>query len=440
MCAVNMVSFSAFAAKADLSSPQPRSDADLKPRSAYIHIPFCRRRCYYCDFPVSVVGDRRRGENSGTIRQYMQVLGEEIAATPPMGAMLDTVFLGGGTPSLLSVEQLGCILDALARRFGIAANAEISMEMDPGAFDLDHIRGYRQAGVNRVSLGVQAFQSELLQACGRSHTVADINIATDLIRQVDFPTVSLDLISGLPRQTMAQWRDSLAQAIALAPDHLSIYDLTIEPETAFGHWYQPGVKPLPSEDLTADMYRLAQKNLTTAGYEHYEISNYAKPGRQCRHNRTYWENRPFYGFGMGAASYVQNQRFSRPRKTREYQQWVKDYVAAGGQIDAPTTSPAEKLLDMFMVGLRLADGINLSALTIEFGAGILPRLEKCLTPYIRQGWVTVIGFVGDCDRFSKPDPINTLFKSGMGYLKLTDPEGFLYSNVVLVALFEEFSN
>ena len=427
----------AFAAKSDLSSLKSKSD-ESETRSAYVHIPFCRRRCYYCDFPVSVVGDRLRGENSGTIRQYVEVLCAEIAATPSMGSPLQTVFFGGGTPSLLSIDQLRRILDALEQRVGIAAEAEISMEMDPGAFDLDHIQGYRQAGVNRVSLGVQAFQPTLLNACGRSHTAAEIDIAVGWIRQTDFPTFSLDLISGLPNQTMTQWQDSLAQAIALAPDHLSMYDLTIEPETAFGHWYQPGTKPLPSEALTADMYRLAQKTLTAAGYEHYEISNYAKPGHQCCHNRTYWENRPFYGFGMGAASNIQGQRFSRPRKIREYQQWVNAFVAAGGEIDCPITSAQEKLLDTFMVGLRLAEGLNLSALTMEFGGDILAPLERCLIPYIRQGWVTVIGFEADCDRISQPTPVETLLKNGAGYLKLTDPEGFLYSNVVLVALFEEF--
>ena len=430
---------SAFPAKAGLSSPELKSEA-LEPRSAYVHIPFCRRRCYYCDFPVSVVGDRRRGENSGTIRQYVEVLCEEIAATPPIGSTLETIFFGGGTPSLLSVDQLRHVLDALEQRFGIAAEAEISMEMDPGAFGLDHIRGYLHAGVNRVSLGVQAFQPELLQACGRSHTAADIEIAVDFIHQTDLANFSLDLISGLPNQSMAQWQDSLAQAIALAPDHLSIYDLTIEPETAFGHWYQPGVKPLPSEELTVNMYRLAQKTLTAAGYEHYEISNYAKPGYQCRHNRTYWENRPYYGFGMGAASYVRGKRFSRPRKTQEYGQWVKEFAAAGGQIDCPITSPQEKLLDQFMVGLRLSEGVNLRELTIEFGADILAPLDRCLTPYIRQGWVSVMGVEGDCDRASNSAPVETLLKNGVGYLKLTDPDGFLYSNLVLVALFEEFSN
>ena len=206
------------------------------PSSAYVHIPFCRRRCFYCDFPISVVGDRKRGETSGTIDQYVQVLCQEIAITPVLG-QLQTIFFGGGTPSLLSVDQLNCMLAALQKRFGISHNVEISMEVDPGTFDLEHIQGYRSAGINRISLGVQAFQEKLLQVCGRSHNVTDIYAAVDLIRQANVPEFSLDLISGLPNQTLAMWEESLEKAQFLNPTHISIYDLTIEPGTAFGRYY-----------------------------------------------------------------------------------------------------------------------------------------------------------------------------------------------------------
>ena len=271
------------------------------PIAAYVHIPFCRRRCFYCDFPIFVIGDKLRGETSGTISQYVELLCQEIAATATFEQPLVTIFFGGGTPSLLSSEQLQKILDVLRERFGIAANAEISMEIDPGTFDLFHLQGYRDAGINRVSLGVQAFEENLLQACGRSHSVADIFTAVDLIRRVNIPELSIDLISGLPHQTLDIWRESLEKIIAIAPTHVSIYDLTIEPQTAFGRYYQPGNKPLPEDETTAQMYRLGQKLLTNAGYEHYEISNYAQPGHQCQHNRVYWENRPYYGFGMGGS-------------------------------------------------------------------------------------------------------------------------------------------
>lgn len=400
------------------------------PHSAYVHIPFCRRRCYYCDFPVSIVGDNTRGDTSGSISQYTELLCKEIAITLPSKQPLRTIFFGGGTPSLLSINQLTQILKALDQQFGISESAEISMEIDPGTFDLNQIQGYRAAGVNRVSLGVQAFQPELLQVCGRSHTVEDIWTSVEMIQSVGMPDFSLDLISGLPHQSIEQWQESLEAAIAIAPTHISIYDLTIEPVTAFGRYYQPGVQPLPTDDATAQMYCQARQVLTTAGYQHYEISNYAKPGHQCQHNRVYWQNRPYYGFGMGATSYVQGQRFTRPRKTKEYYQWVQNFITAGGVLDFPQTPPDEVLLETLMLGLRLQEGVSLSFLAQLFGEETLKQIWTCLQPYYRQGWVEIVTIDSQpivwCDLQQVPN---------QGRIRLTDPQGFLFSNVVLAALF-----
>lgn len=292
------------------------------PTSAYLHIPFCRRRCYYCDFPISVVGGAT-GETSGMIEQYVEALCQEIQTVTIDTEPLKTIFFGGGTPSLLSVSQLERILAALNAQFGITDDCEISMEIDPGTFDLRQLQGYQKQGVNRISLGVQAFQDELLRTCGRSHSVVDVYSAVELVHQAGISNFSLDLISGLPHQTLAQWQYSLEAAVKIAPNHISCYDLIVEPVTAFGKQYQPGEKPLPTDENAAQMYRLAQQILTKSGYEHYEISNYAQPDYQCRHNRVYWENRSYYGFGMGAASYVKGYRFTRPRTRREYYQWLK---------------------------------------------------------------------------------------------------------------------
>lgn len=404
------------------------------PSSAYLHIPFCRRRCFYCDFPVFVVGDHKNGDNSGTIQHYVEVVCQEIAITPAQGKTLETVFFGGGTPSLLSVEQLGRLLDLLDRQFGIASGAEISMEIDPGTFDKQQIQGYKNAGVNRISLGVQAFQYSLLQACGRSHTVSDIFAAIDLIRQVGFPDFSIDLISGLPTQTLAQWQESLEAGIALAPTHISTYDLTIEPGTAFGRYYQGGIKPLPTDETTAQMYRLAQQVLTGAGYQHYEISNYAQPRHQCRHNRVYWENRPYYGFGMGAASYVQKCRFTRPRKTREYYQWVQQLMETR-EMDCPQIPVSEVLLETLMLGLRLAEGLSLPILAKQFGEKTLELIWQCLQPYYRQGWVQVVKADGEA-----VDMLDIQKLPISGRIRLTDPEGFLFSNTVLADLFSQLGD
>jgi oxygen-independent coproporphyrinogen-3 oxidase len=441
----------------------------MPPRSAYIHIPFCRRRCFYCDFPIAVVGDkppngkgdRINGSNSGTISQYVEVLCQEIRQSEEGATGLDTVFFGGGTPSLLAVEQLAQILAALDRQFGIAADAEISMELDPATFDLDQVKGYQAAGVNRVSLGVQAFQPELLQVTGRSHTVDDILAAIDLIHQANFTNISLDLISGLPHQTLEQWEESLQQAIALAPTHLSCYDLIVEAGTPFSRQYKPGMQPLPSDDLAAEMYRTAQRLLTTDGFHHYEISNYAKPGYQCRHNLVYWHNIPFYGFGMGATSYLNGERFARPRKTWEYEEWVKEQQAEGrlrrergsaeltveasvergqraegrrqaveGRLpgalgeESQEAGAAPSLLDTVMLRLRLAEGLDLEKMTRLFGEDAIAQLWHCLKPYINQGLIELCPM----------PPEHPVPQSGR--LRLTDPEGFLLSNVVLTTIFE----
>jgi len=370
------------------------------------------------------------------------MLCQEIASTPPLGSRLNTIFFGGGTPSLLAVDQLAQIIAALEQRFGIESAAEISIEMDPGTFDRAHLQGYLLAGVNRVSLGAQAFQSDLLQNCGRTHTAEDIYLAVSLIQQVGLENFSLDLISGLPHLTMAQWEASLAAAIALHPTHLSVYDLTIEPVTAFGRWYQSGDSPLPTDEITAQMYRTAQRYLTKAGYRHYEISSYAKPGYQCLHNRVYWENRSYYGFGMGAASYTLGQRFVRPRTRQTYFQWVDQFGAAGGTIDCLPTPAAEALLDQLMLGLRLADGVNLAQVAQQFGTQPVLTILACLNPYRQQGWVEQLGDESD------ETPVSALFGSQAftqelsgrsPRLRLTDPEGFLFSNVVLSSLFEKLS-
>jgi oxygen-independent coproporphyrinogen-3 oxidase len=408
------------------------------PSSAYLHIPFCRRRCYYCDFPVFVVGDRKNGSNSGTIQQYVAVLCQEIQETPNLGKPLKTVFFGGGTPSLLSHGQLSNILATLDGKFGIAAEAEISIEIDPGTFTLEQLLGYVAAGVNRVSLGVQAFQDELLQACGRSHSVADIFQAVKIIRSAGIVNFSLDLISGLPHQTLAQWQASLAAAVEIAPTHLSSYDLIVEPVTAFGRYFQAGAQPLPADETAAQMYRLAREMLTASGYEHYEISNYAQPGYQCRHNRVYWENRAYYGLGMGAASYVQGVRLTRPRKTQEYYQWVRELsdrnsrnLLGESQQDFPM-SENEVLLETLMLGLRLAEGLSLSMLTDKFAQQTVDRIWNCLQPYWRQGWVEIVRSSGSIVILSEGDRLPL-----SGNLRLSDPEGFLFSNTVLAALFSK---
>ncbi len=326
---------------------------------------------------------------------------------------------------MLTVDQLAQILDQLRSHLGIAETAEISIEMDPGTFDLAQVRGYRAAGVTRISLGSQAFQPRLLEACGRTHGLQDIYEAVDLLRQAEVENFSLDLISGLPTQTIADWQDSLDAVIAIAPTHVSAYDMVLEPNTVFGKRYEPGDKPLPADETAAEMYRLAQASLTAAGYEHYEVSNYAQSGFQCRHNRVYWEMNPYYAFGMGAASFVDGARFTRPRTTRSYYEWLaqaKEMLAQqklspgqsiegvfGDRLDA-----TDQLLETLMVGMRLSSGVELGAIAQRFGEEVVEIIMDAIAPF----------------------QANQQVESVNGQLQFTDPEGFLFSNQVLATLFD----
>ncbi|TVQ45500.1 MAG: coproporphyrinogen III oxidase [Gloeocapsa sp. DLM2.Bin57] len=375
------------------------------PQAAYIHIPFCRRRCYYCDFPISVVGVKALPDESEMIREYVEAIGKEINFLDVGDKPLTTVFFGGGTPSLLSIYNLEYILTKLNQKLGIAQGAEISLEIDPGTFDLAKLQAYQELGINRLSLGVQGFQAKLLETCGRSHNLEDVVEAIALIQNIGTFNFSLDLISGLPNQTLADWEESLTKAIAANPDHLSCYDLVLEPVTVFGKRYQPGEQPLPTDTTTAAMYKLAQQMLTTAGYQHYEISNYAKPGYQCRHNRVYWENRPYYAFGMGAASYVNGVRFTRPRTRREYYNWLESNCP----MESEPLRESDRVLETLMLGLRLTEGVKLSS----FSNPIREIILETVSPYLEKGWVEIVD----------------------QRMRLQDPEGLLFSNTILASLF-----
>lgn len=398
------------------------------PRSAYLHIPFCRRRCFYCDFAISVVGDRRWGEHSPAISHYIQELITEIQQTPPPGVPLDTVFFGGGTPSLLSVSQLEQLLTTLDRQFGVTSSAEISMEIDPGTFDLDKLQGFLDLGVNRISLGVQSFDDSLLKLCGRSHTVSEIDRAIDLLHQAQVENFSIDLISGLPEQTLEQWQQTLQIALEISPPHLSVYDLIVEPMTVFERRYESGKLNLPTDETSAQFYRLTSQILRQAGYDHYEISNFARPGYHCRHNLVYWHNQPYYGWGMGAASYIDSIRFTRPRTRKTYYQWLQD----GGVIDTPPLSSTEQFLETLMLGLRLAEGLSLKTLTDRFGYPPLQQLSPSWYPYYEQGWINLNTLNGQPWLPGQPLP-------STGQISLSDPEGFLFSNTVLAQMFQVFS-
>ena len=389
------------------------------PRSAYLHIPFCHRRCFYCDFAVVPLGDHADGANSGSIAGYLELLLGEIAAAPA-GPPLATVYVGGGTPSMLTPAQVGSLLAALGTHFGLAPGAEISLEMDPASFDGPRLAGYLAAGVNRVSLGGQSFDDAVLARLGRRHRSTDLLQAASWLHQArqrgDLASWSLDLIQGLPEQGLAAWHQQLAQAVALAPPHLSIYDLIIEPGTVFAWRQGRGELELPDADLGADLMELTAQALQAAGYGHYEISNFALPGHASRHNRVYWSGAGWWGFGLGATSAPWGQRLARPRTRAAYAEWLAESHPASRGTQAPGLPFDERLL----VGLRRREGVRLADLAGQAGvtSAELGDLLGRWQPFRERG---------------------LLLQEGPRW-RLSDPEGLALSNGVLrelVAWWEE---
>lgn len=395
------------------------------PRSAYLHIPFCHRRCFYCDFAVVPLGDRAGAEagapGSTSIATYLEQLNQEIVSCEG-GPPLSTVYLGGGTPSLLTPTQVGRLLETLRRRFGIAPGAEVSLELDPASFDLDRLRGYLLQGVTRISLGGQSFDDGVLERLGRRHRRLDLDQAIGWLRgeqrRGSLNSWSLDLIQGLPGHGLDHWHEQLNEAIAAAPPHLSIYDLIVEPGTVFERQRQRGQLALPEADLAADLMDLTAARLTAAGYGHYEISNHALPGHASRHNRVYWSGAGWWGFGMGATSAPWGERQAHPRTRAAYAEAVRQQDATRPLAEPSATlegedeaRPGLPLDELLLVGLRRREGVALGALAREraLAPAALETLAQRLETFRQRGLLLIEG-----DRW-----------------RLRAPEGLAISNAVL---------
>ncbi|KAH0464546.1 hypothetical protein IEQ34_007332 [Dendrobium chrysotoxum] len=417
------------------------------PSSIYIHLPFCRRRCHYCDFPIIALGSSSRHyDDDPRINTYIRLLLREIRATKPYSSLqlpIKTIFFGGGTPSLVPPRLIASVLDTIRTKFGeVAADVEVSMEMDPGTFDagrLEEMVGV--VGVTRISLGVQAFQEELLRECGRAHGRREVDEAIELVSGSYGPrSWSLDLISSLPRQTEEMWEESLRLAVSAGPQHVSVYDLQVEEGTKFALLYTPGEFPLPAEAQSANFYIMASETLKHAGYEHYEISSYCKPGHECKHNITYWQNQPFYGFGLGSASYINGVRFSRPRRLKQYEEFVKDLEAGhmSAKNNASIVVDKEMAMDVVMLSLRTAKGLDLKSFQRSFGESLVLSLCRAWRPHVESGHVVALDEERKAISIGKFDlELNGDCQLGrrVAFLRLSDPEGFLMSNELIAVAF-----
>ncbi len=341
------------------SEPRGKGRADRGQAAGlgvYLHLPFCLSKCPYCDFasePLQAAG------GLPAARRYLEAVGVELdlrAASPEFaGARVATLYIGGGTPTVLPAAWLCDLVARLRRRLTWAEEVEATVEANPGTVAEEDIARLLAAGVNRVSLGVQSFSDEVLRALGRAHTAEQARQAVSAIREAGCQNLSLDLIYGAPGQSLHQWQDTLEAVLACEPEHVSAYGLTIEPGTPLAEEVAARRAAPADEDLYAAMYALAAQTLEQEGYEHYEISNYARPGRQCRHNRGYWTCGEYLGLGAAAHTYRRGLRWNNWESAAVYTQWVERGVLPVAVAEG--LGRRRRVGEMLMLGLRLAEGV-----------------------------------------------------------------------------------
>ena len=436
-----------------------------QPVAAYVHLPFCRRRCHYCDFPIVAVGDKPERADAAA-ESYVSLLLREIRATPAVAGgdrPLQSLYFGGGTPSLTPPRLIAQIITEIRARYGLEDDAECTLEMDPGTFDAARLAAYLDAGGNRVSIGVQSFDHRVLKASGRVHTLAQIAAALALVLDSSrFPrllSVSIDLIGGFPQLSLSSWHQVLERAIATGVHHLSVYDLQVEPATFFGHLDRKGILSLPPDDVSAQMFRDGSSRLRAAGFEHYEVSSYGRLGHRSRHNLAYWANEPFWAFGLGATSYVSDRRLARPRAMNEYEAWVTALEAPGGWAEAQHSQGelepyggVEELKTWLMLRLRTSEGISLQELPRRYPDGLGDQVvQACVSAAAAMPaeWVELGADSGSAEKVRrarerrdlaarrKDVALATAACLGNSSLRLRDPEGWLFSNSAISSIFNE---
>lgn len=359
-----------------------REGENREPVSVYIHIPLCVKKCAYCDFTSF----------SGRLSQrdaYVQAVCCEIRTQAAFFGRraVRTVFFGGGTPTLLTGGQVRAVMDALREGFDLLADAEVTMEGNPGTLTPQALAAYRAAGVNRLSLGVQSLDDGLLAAVGRIHTARQAREAVAMAREAGFDNLNLDLMYGLPGQRAAQWADTMHEAAALGPEHLSCYSLILEEGTPLHAQVRAGAcAPLPDEDALLEMEAITACAARRAGYARYEVSNYAQAGRACRHNIVYWECLPYLGIGCAAHSDMDGRRFYNPGN------W-EDYMRIAAKARAPRRAETggdrrERMFERMMMGLRMVRGVDAARFARDFGCTPQDVWPRTLARMIAGGLMT----------------------------------------------------
>ena len=348
-------------------------------RAAYIHVPFCAHRCGYCDFTLVARRDDLIDRYLAALDSQLQALGSPVE--------IDTLFFGGGTPTHLPTEKLERLMALTRTAFRLADSAEFSIEANPVGLSREKLDVLEAAGVTRVSLGVQSFQPAELRVLERDHSAEDVEEVVGRLKE-RWDNVSLDLIFAVPGQTLAQWIENLDRAIALRPAHISAYGLTFERGTAFWSKLSKGMLPQADQELELRMYEESMDRLPAAGFAQYEISNYSRPGRECRHNQVYWNADSFYGFGPGAASFLGGVRRLNHRSVTT---WLARIVAGQDPIaEVEPLSAEERAREAVMVGLRLVRGIDITEFARRFGYGLLDLGGDAATRFLDRGWLEIV--------------------------------------------------
>ena len=350
-----------------------------KPTSAYVHIPFCTQICYYCDFSKVFIKNQ-------PVDSYLEHLLEEFQSYDIQ--KLRTLYIGGGTPTALSAPQLEVLLDGLTKNLDLSALEELTIEANPGDLDADKIAVLKNSAVNRVSLGVQTFDDKMLKKIGRSHLEKDIYENIDRLKLAGFDNISIDLIYALPGQTMEQVKDNVAKAIGLDIPHMSLYSLILENHTVFMNRMRRGKLPLPKEELEAEMFEYIIAELEKSGFEHYEISNFSKPGFESRHNLMYWDNAEYYGIGAGASGYVNGVRYKNHGPIRHYLTAVEE---GNARITEEHLSQKEQMEEEMFLGLRKKSGVSMARFEEKFGRSFDGLYGEIVRDLVQQGLMQIEG-------------------------------------------------
>ena len=376
--------------------------SELKPLAIYIHVPFCARKCAYCDFASFAGREDAWSDYFAALRAEMDDWADRLRAYEAR-----SVFFGGGTPSLVPAEYIADALNRLRRLLPFAADCEITLEANPGTLTAEKLEIYRRAGVNRLSIGVQSFDEALLQNLGRIHTPLQAEDAVRMAAEAGFENLSIDLMYALPGQSMAQWSDTLARAVALPIRHISAYSLIVEPGTEMERRVQRGGAVIPDDDTVNEMQRLAVHRLAENGFARYEISNFARTGFESRHNLTYWQGGDYLGLGCAAHSLVENERFSNPPE-------LARYLSGERMCERTARSLRDHREEMLMLATRTVQGMDLARWSALFGEDFESTHARQLKKLERYGLIEIEG----------------------GFLRLT-PVGLVLQDSVVLELMDD---